>query len=75
MLTVLALASPGTPVVGLLSMVGAGCLGAVLMLLVLGFAVTCYVCKERRNRSFLRDKETGIFKRRTNNTTAIRGQK
>ena len=59
--------------VAVLSMLGAGCLGAVLMLVVLGLGVICYICKERRTRAALREKERDIVKRRTP-TTAIRGQ-
>ena len=58
-------------------MFGAGCLGSILMMVVLGMVVGCYICKERRTRGTLREKEREIVKRRSNpatNTTAIRGQ-
>ena len=62
--------------VGILSMMAAGCLGAVLMLVVLGLGIICYICKERRTREVLRDKERDIVKRKASTTnTAIRGQK
>ena len=64
--------------VGVLSLFGAGCLGAILMMIVLGLGVGCYVCKERRTGETLREKEREIVKRRSkpvsNTTTAIRGQ-
>ena len=59
-------------------MFGAGCLGAILMMVVLGLGVGCYICKERRTRETLREKEREIVRRRsipaTTKTTAIRGQ-
>ena len=48
------------------------------MMIVLGLGVGCYVCKERRTRETLREKEREIVKRRSkpvsNTNTAIRGQ-
>ena len=61
--------------VAVLSLLGAGCLGAVLMVLVLGLALLCYVCKERRSRQTLREKERDIVKRRTSSNAGIRGHK
>ena len=61
-----------------MSLFGAGCLGAILMMLVLSLGVACYVCKERRTRGALREKEREIVKRRAKSaslpTAAIRGQ-
>ena len=59
-------------------MFGAGCLGAILMMVVLGLGVGCYICKERRSRESLREKEREIVKRRSSSVTntkhGIRGQ-
>ena len=49
------------------------------MMIVLCLGVACYICKERRTRGALREKEREIVKRRakpaSNSNTAIRGQK
>ena len=58
------------------SVVGAGFVGALLMVLILGAVVLCYVCNERRELEDYRNKEKEILKRRSSSLRAssIRGQ-
>ena len=57
----------------LLTVVGAGLLGAILMLITIILGVLCYICRERREQEERRDKERDILRRRS--SANIRGQK